>query len=200
MPDWDENSPTLIENCKRTLKALRDEARRRNPVNRDLARTWHVSVMQGLDADDPAWVGIYRGESAAADIHVAVGPNRGSPPEQVAGELEAFFDRLNRVLVALDEVIDESGSHIEDERRAILDLCGWVHAEWVRIHPFVNGNGRTARFWANFIAMRYGLPPFVRLRPSPNSFDYGLASEAAMKGHWQPTAAWMHRMLADFLN
>ena len=64
-----------------------------------------------------------------------------------------------------------------DQLDAVLDLCAWAHAEWVRIHPFANGNGRAARLWANFIAVRYGLPPFVRLRPRP---DGGYA-EAGMK-------------------
>ena len=34
-------------------------------------------------------------------------------------------------------------------------------AEWIRIHPFANGNGRIARLWVNSIAMRYDLRPRV---------------------------------------
>jgi hypothetical protein len=64
-----------------------------------------------------------------------------------------------------------------DQLAAIVDLCAWAHAEWVRIHPFANGNGRTARLWANCLAMRYGLPPFIRLRPRPNS-GYAAAAKA----------------------
>jgi hypothetical protein len=85
-----------------------------------------------------------------------------------------------------------------DERDAVIDLCAWAHAEWVRIHPFANGNGRTARLWANFLAMRYGLPPFVRLRPRPDD-GYGEAGIKAMRGEWQPTAIVFRRMLRRFL-
>ena len=81
---------------------------------------------------------------------------------------------------------------------AIVDLCAWVHAEWVRIHPFANGNGRTARLWANSLAMRYGLPPFVRLRSRPNA-GYADAGAKAMQGEWKPTAAVFHRLLEAFL-
>ena len=35
-----------------------------------------------------------------------------------------------------------------------------------------NSNGRTARMWANSLAMRYSLPPFVHLRPRPDD-GYG---------------------------
>ena len=34
--------------------------------------------------------------------------------------------------------------------------------------------------------MRYGLPPFVRLRPRPDD-GYGAAAAAAMAGRWTPT-------------
>jgi len=85
-----------------------------------------------------------------------------------------------------------------DQLAAILDLCAWVHAEWVRIHPFANGNGRTARLWANSIAIRYGLPPFIRLRPRPNS-GYAEAGAKAMRGDWEPTAIVFRGLLDSFL-
>lgn len=67
-----------------------------------------------------------------------------------------------------------------------------------RIHPFANGNGRTARLWANAIAMRFGLPPFVRIRPRPGG-AYGRAAAAAMTGDQRPTASLFRRMYADSL-
>ncbi|MBI3490264.1 MAG: Fic family protein [Acidobacteria bacterium] len=66
-----------------------------------------------------------------------------------------------------------------DGLAAVIDLAAWAHAEWVRIHPFANGNGRTARVWANWIFVRYGFPPAVRLRPRPES-GYGAACARAM--------------------
>ena len=83
-----------------------------------------------------------------------------------------------------------------DGLAAVIDLCAWTHAEWVRIHPFGNGNGRTARIWANALLMRYGLPPVVRLRPRPDR-GYGRAGAAAMKGNWRPAAAVFRRMLGE---
>ena len=34
-----------------------------------------------------------------------------------------------------------------------LELAAWVHAEFVKIHPFSDGNGRTARLLMNYILM-----------------------------------------------
>ncbi|MGD9884339.1 MAG: Fic family protein [Reyranella sp.] len=72
------------------------------------------------------------------------------------------------------------------------------NAEWVRIHPFANGNGRTALLWANSLAMRYGLPTFGRLRPRPDG-NYGIVSRKAMLGDWEETVALSGELPADFL-
>ena len=42
-----------------------------------------------------------------------------------------------------------------------IELAAYVHHELVRIHPFVDGNGRTARLLMNLILMRGGYPPIV---------------------------------------
>jgi hypothetical protein len=47
--------------------------------------------------------------------------------------------------------------------------------------------------------MRYGLPPFIRLRPRPNE-GYGDAGAKAMQGDWKPTAVVFQRLLDAFLN
>lgn len=67
----------------------------------------------------------------------------------------------------LDNMIPPDTEPNADQTAAIVAVYAWAHAEWVRIHPFANGNGRTARLWANSLAMRYGLPPFAGLRPRP---------------------------------
>ena len=67
-----------------------------------------------------------------------------------------------------------------------------------RIRPFANGNGRTARIWANALLMRYGLPPAIRLRPRPDG-GYGDAGAAAMNGDWRATITVFRRMLAESL-
>jgi Fic family protein len=70
----------------------------------------------------------------------------------------------------------------------------------VRIHPFANGNGRTAREWANWAAMRYGLPPFVRLRPRPKGLAYAAAAHASMRGDHAPAIGVFRQQLADLLD
>lgn len=36
-----------------------------------------------------------------------------------------------------------------------------LHGEFVKIHPFIDGNGRTSRLLLNFELMRDGYPPII---------------------------------------
>jgi hypothetical protein len=110
-----------------------------------------------------------------------------------------FEKKLHALLRELDAMLPAGQEPDADQLAAIVDLCAWVHAQWIRVQPFANGNGRTARLWANCIAMRYGLPPFIRLRPRPN-YGYGEAGAKAMQGDWKPTAAVFRRLLDVFLD
>ncbi|HEX3869401.1 MAG TPA: Fic family protein [Pirellulales bacterium] len=112
--------------------------------------------------------------------------------------LTTFERTLLSVIARLDTLILIDDDPNSDQLAAILEVCAWAHAEWIRIHPFANGNGRTARFWINSIAMRYNLPPFLRLRPRPD-LGYAAAGAAAMLGNWQPTINVLRRCLEDFL-
>jgi hypothetical protein len=127
-------------------------------------------------------------------MQVHVGTKLAVVAESVGRELAVFERRLRRVVAALDAHYAPEQPLDADGLAAVIDLSAWAHAEWVRIHPFVNGNGRTARIWANYVFMRYGVAPVVRLRPRPDG-DYGAASARAMDGEWKATAVVFRRML-----
>ncbi len=156
-------------------------------------------AMKSLDVPDARFVGAFRGESGLERVQVRVGSNFGVDSANVAAELTRFEAKLQTLVAELDTLLPIGQEPNVDQLAAIIDLCAWVHAEWVRIHPFANGNGRAARLWANSLAMRYGVPPFVRLRPRPDA-GYGQAGTKAMQGDWNPTAAVFRRLLDDFLN
>ncbi len=122
----------------------------------------------------------------------------GASDSQLAAETARFAATLAQILNHLDTHLSPGAAPTPDQLSAIIEACAWAHAEWVRIHPFANGNGRTARLWANAIAIRYHLPPFIQLRPRPN-LGYEAASGEAMPGNRQPTARAFRRMLAAFL-
>ena len=102
-------------------------------------------------------------------------------------QLSSLFDSYQQARAAMVKL------------RGVLSLCAVLHGEWARIHPFANGNGRTARLWANWGALRYGLPPFVTVKPRPGE-PYGLAAMASMSGNHAATIAAFHEMLRIHLS
>jgi Fic family protein len=46
----------------------------------------------------------------------------------------------------------------------VAELAAWAHYKLVYIHPFIDGNGRTARLLMNLILIQHGYPPAVILR------------------------------------
>jgi hypothetical protein len=199
MPDWNEDSPQLRRNLADVLQRIVQASKQRELPRLEAARSWQTLVMRGLIVPDQRFVGAFRGESGLDNVQVRVGANYGADAAHVAGELKRFEAKLQSLVAELDASLRAGQEPDADQLAAIVDLCAWAHAEWVRIHPFVNGNGRIARLWANSLALRYGLPPFIRLRPRPNA-GYGDAGAKAMRGDWKPTAIVFRRLLDDFLS
>lgn len=62
-----------------------------------------------------------------------------------------------------------------------LELAAWTHAEFVRIHPFVDENGRTSRLLMNYQLMAKGFLPVSVAKE--NRLDYYLALEEYAVNH-----------------
>jgi hypothetical protein len=198
MPDWDRNSPQLAANLRAAMAQVRKDAQRRVKPELALARDWHSLTMQGLAVPRLAYIRNFRGETGLEKFEVLIGSHFGVRARSVHTALKQFERELQRRVTRLDQAIPPKAALTGVQLGEIIELCAWTHSEWIRIHPFANGNGRTARIWTNFIAMRYGLPPFVRLRPRPHH-GYEEAGAKAMRGDWKPTARSFKSMLKDLL-
>jgi fido (protein-threonine AMPylation protein) len=199
VPSWDEDSAELRRNLSKVLDEIVLAAQRRKYPTVASAKRWHSLLMKNLTVPDARFVGAFRGEPGLEKIQVRVGIHYGTEAAEVCEELAGFESKLHALLRELDTMLPSGQEPDADQLAAVVDLCAWAHAEWVRIHPFANGNGRTARLWANCVARRYGLPPFICLRPRPN-YSYGEAGAKAMHGDWRPTAAVFRRLLDAFLD
>lgn len=73
------------------------------------------------------------------------------PPErhQVVQLMYQFLDNLNFKL------------SVATNRDEHLNCLLYAHHEFIRIHPFNNGNGRTGRLLMNLVAMKLGYRPLV---------------------------------------
>ncbi|SEP00971.1 Fic/DOC family protein [Rhodospirillales bacterium URHD0017] len=148
-PDWDEDSPRLRDNLDRVADLVVKDATAGAKPSLDMARGWHRMMMQGLEIpSDAPRAGMFRGDPGAPEWPVGIGGVECVRCLYVAVALRRFEARLRRDIAALDKkyprVEDLDGPGIQ----AALDLAAWAHAQWMIIHPFGNGNGRTARAWA----------------------------------------------------
>jgi hypothetical protein len=194
LPDWDADSPRLHTNLGLVDAIIHDDAKKRRVPTVEDAREWHKTMMRGLDPGNPIFVGNFRGEPGLEDVGVEVAGISGTMPWDVQAELQRFESRLQAVVSGLDDLYPEPESLDDDGRNAVIELAAWAHSDWVRIHPFANGNGRTSRMWANLILLRYGMPPVLRLRPRPDAPDYGQAGKAGMQGDDKPMARLIRRL------
>jgi fido (protein-threonine AMPylation protein) len=204
---WNEDPPgserKILENAAAVLREIAAAANRRLAPSLAMAQEWHRRLYRGV----PLPVPYYAGEPRDSDpeypelqgYEVAVGRFRGTPSELVPAALSGFEASARRAVEPLDEAIP-SGRQPRDGRElhGVLSLCAVLHGAWVRIHPFANGNGRTARLWANWAALRYGLPPFVTIKPRPGN-PYQLAAMASMAGDHVAAVSAFDQMLRAHL-
>lgn len=67
-----------------------------------------------------------------------------------------------------------------------IEYAAWTHAEFVRIHPFIDGNGRTSRLLMNYQLIAAGFLPVSIAKE--NRLDYYNALEAyAVQGELGPS-------------
>lgn len=114
----------------------------------------HQLILKNIDDSN---AGKYR------DLNVTISGADHIPPDalHVAGEMAAFIEWYKDTAVNMHPV----------ERAAR------VHADFVKIHPFVDGNGRTARLLTNLELMKSGFPAMVL--PVEKRLDYYIALDTA---------------------
>lgn len=112
---------------------------------------------------DPIAAGVLR------TTQVFVGSFTPTAPEFVRDELIEMLDWLN----------DEETLRIDP-----VELAALTHYKLVYIHPFIDGNGRTARLLMNFILMQAGFPPVII--PVEERAKYYLTLKSANEGDLRP--------------
>lgn len=76
-----------------------------------------------------------------------------------------------------------------------FELAALIHAKLAWIHPFEDGNGRTARTVMNFILMKKGFPMFFI--PFEKREEYYQSLDVADKGDYKEYVARMLRLIID---
>lgn len=129
-----------IVNLYNVMEFVTDIAERQDvPVNEDIVRQIHAYVVRDIPKEGTP--GSYRlSQNAVRDE--STGENIFLPPKprEVPGLMSEFSTWLSQRPLAFHPVI----------------MAGLAHLELVAIHPFDNGNGRTARALADLVLCRNG--------------------------------------------
>ena len=198
------SAPQIASNVASILRGVAASALARHAPTVAMACDWHRQIYAGIALP----VHYYAGEIRDSDPdlpeldghEVEVGGFAGAPSATVPQELTRFEATTRRATGVLDETVPVGSAPTDNNRLlSVLTLCASLHGEWVRIHPFANGNGRTARLWANWAALRYGMPPFVRIKPRPTGIAYALAAYASMQHDHQVMTGVFLEMLQEHI-
>jgi len=104
---------------------------------------------------------------------------------------------LNFIYQLFDE-INFRQNHFSNKEE-LISLIAYSHHRLVFIHPFKNGNGRTARLFANFLAMKNGFKPIqLYYREGEDRKFYIEAIKEADKGNLTKLEALIRRELEPF--
>lgn len=195
-PQWidDPDTPALQSNLDAVAQGVVLDAFERGAIDAELIKSWHVAMYDGISVPCVEYLGNFRGDSTHWQLLGAqnwVNGIRGTFPHLVYGEVERLLNRLNEDIALLDE--DDSESVERDMK--VLKIASVAHGEWVRIHPFVNGNGRTARFLVLWVLARFGIPPLLPVRPRPAP-PYGSTANSSMTGEHEPFELYLRDLYA----
>lgn len=99
--------------------------------------------------------GIYRN----VEVRISGAGHKPPMPSEMYQQIKTFYTDMQKMADKND-----------------IEFSAWTHAEFVKIHPFVDGNGRTSRMIMNYELMRAGFLPVSIAKE--NRLEYFEALEA----------------------
>jgi len=133
----------------------------KHTVSEMLIKNLHQIILQETDKE---WAGRYR------NADVIIGGADHTPPDalQVPNKMRDLITWLNS----------------QKNKLNIIELSALLHHKLVHIHPFFDGNGRTARLTMNLFLMQAGYPLVVIMKTDRKKY-YDVLDKAD-KGKYEP--------------
>lgn len=127
-----------VINHRDAIDFLEEVVQKDEKLNEWTVKSIHRLVLKGIQDEN---AGVYRKEN------VLIGGATHRPPDHVV----------------VPELMERFVQTVENEWSTLhpVERAAKVHAEFVKIHPFIDGNGRTSRLLMNYELMKAGFPPAV---------------------------------------
>ena len=147
-----------------------------------------VSANESLDEDkvkdihnllmsDILLGGIYR----TVEVRITGARHTPPTPSQAYYQLKKFYESLN------------------DNNYNDFDIAAYTHAEFVKIHPFEDGNGRTSRIIMNYQLIKNGYLP-ISIKKEDRLKYYEVLDEYAVNGNLKPFVELIYELEDKELN
>jgi len=148
-----------VVNHKKAYRYVKQCIAESRPLDEHIVKDIHAILTENIILG-----GIYRNQE------VRISGAKHTPPsgQEMYMQIKGFYEDLK-----------------EKAENNPLELAAWTHAEFVRIHPFVDGNGRTSRLLMNYQLMANGFLPVSIAKE--DRLEYYLAlEEFAVNNDLQP--------------
>lgn len=142
------------KNHKLLIDELMKVVQKEQEINEQLLFRLHKILIKGIDDEN---AGKYR----KVQVYITGEEKLPPPAVKVSKLMDVFFSWYNKNKNKIEAV----------------DLAAKAHYRFVKIHPFIDGNGRIARVLSNLILMQAGYPlviiPVIRRADYINSLKSG---------------------------
>lgn len=134
-----------------------DAALKNEPLTAKMIRQWQAMIGREQkestgDSIDEEEIGHMRGPNLQKNVRIG----GHIPPkwEWVALSIQNWLEDIN-------EEMNKNSEILKNDEIAFSSFVGKYFLNFERIHPFADGNGRTGRLIANYLATRFGRPLLV---------------------------------------
>lgn len=127
-----------VINHKDAIVYVEDIVDKKEEFSQWQMRSIHRLVLKGINDE---FAGTYRKEDVIIAGAEHIPPNHMKLIDEMEGFIKWYWD---------------AGVNLHPVERAAR-----VHVDFVKIHPFIDGNGRTARLLLNLELMKEGFPPII---------------------------------------
>lgn len=139
------------------IKWVEDLVRGEHPLTENFIRELHTLLLKS-----PYEVKAITSDGQPTTRRIAIGQYKTAPNHVRTKTGEIFrFATPEETPAKMHDLIQWYRDRSEEPDVNPILLAAEFHYRFIRIHPFDDGNGRTARILMNFILMKFGYPPAI---------------------------------------
>lgn len=151
-----------VVNHRNAYRYVKECIEKGEPLNEKIVKDIHAILMDHIFVG-----GVYRN----VDVYISGAQHTPPSPNAMYLQIKNFYADLTW----------------KGQKLNLIELAAWSHAEFVRIHPFPDGNGRTARLIMNYQLMANGFPA-ISIAKEQRLKYFNTLESYAVEGNLNPFA------------